>query len=150
MGIEGYEQLTKPRLYLSTIDIPYLVPRIKPYMIRYTSKEGEGEVFMNAMMFYTSSVFLLIILTSASSVATASISNNNIGSTATGSNSNSTSILSNNSGTIGAQSNGNTQPHVNNATVTNEDTTQVFESNASKEEPEGVQSNSDLPANATQ
>jgi len=96
---------------------------------------------MKEIMFYTSSVFLLMILTCASSIATASISNNNIGSVATGSNSNSTSILSNNSGTIGAESNGNTKPNVTSTTQTNTDTTPVFESNAS---------NSDLPDNATQ
>ena len=105
---------------------------------------------MKGIMSYTGSMVLLIVFISTSSMATASISNNNIGSIAAGSNSNSTSILSNNSGTIGAESNGNPQPNVNNATVTNADTTQVFESNASNKEPEGGLSNSDLPANAVQ
>jgi len=105
---------------------------------------------MRVITFYIGSTFLLMILTCASSIATASISNNNIGSVATGSNSNSTSILSNNSGTIGAESNGNTKPNVNSTAQTNTDTTPVFESNGSNKEPEGVLSNSDLPDNATQ
>jgi len=105
---------------------------------------------MKRIIFLTGCAFFSILFIGASSIATASISNNNIGSIATGSNSNSTSILSNNSGTIGAQSDGNTKPNVNNATGTHTDTTQVFESDTYNKESEAVESNSDLPANATQ
>jgi len=104
---------------------------------------------MKKIIFLTGSIFLTLLIC-ASSVATASISNNNIGSIATGSNSNSTSILSDNSGTIGAESNANTGSNVNNTTGTNTDTTRVLGSDTSNKESEAIESNSVLPDNAAQ
>lgn len=103
---------------------------------------------MNRMILYTGNIFLFIVFICISSVAPASISNNNIGSVATASDSNSKSILSNNSGTIGTESNANPKPSANNTTEENTDTTPLFQTDGSKFEGSG--SNSALPDNATQ
>jgi len=102
---------------------------------------------MKKIIFFVCHGLLLSIFICTSSLATASISNNNIGSVATASDSNSKSILSNNSGTIGAESNANPQTGANNTTKENTDTSPLFQTNASKFEGNG--SNSDLPENAT-
>ena len=96
---------------------------------------------MKKIIFLIGGTFFLTILIGVSSIAGAAISNNNVGSIAEASNSNSTSILSNNSGTIGAESNGNSKPNVSNTTQTNADTTTVAGSDIS---------NSELPDNAAQ
>ncbi len=51
---------------------------------------------------YAGNIFLFITFICVNSIAMASISNNNIGSIATASDSGSTSILSDNMGTVGA------------------------------------------------
>ena len=99
---------------------------------------------------YTGNFFLFIVFISISSIATASISNNNIGSIAEASNSNSSSILSDNTGSIGAASNGNIKPNVNNTTQTNTDTTSGAGSDTFNRNLEGTGSNSELPDNAAQ
>ena len=105
---------------------------------------------MLKIIFYADNFFLFIIFISASSIATASISNNNIGSIAEASNSNSSSILSDNTGSIGAASNGNIKPNVNNTTQTNTDTTSGAGSDTFNRNLEGTGSNSELPDNAAQ
>lgn len=103
---------------------------------------------MKRIIFITGGAFLSILFICASSIATASISNNNIGSIATGSNSNSSSILSDNSGAIGAESDGNAKPNVSNTTQTNADTAPLFQTDESKFG--GSDSNRALPDNAAQ
>ncbi len=107
-------------------------------MINVTIKAGGC---MKKIISCTGSIFLFITFICVSSIAAASISNNNVGSIATASNSNSTSILSENSGSIGTASNGNIKPNVNNTTQTNTDTISVNGKDIS---------NSELPDNAAQ
>jgi len=102
---------------------------------------------MRKTIIYGCSSFLFSVLLCVSSLATASISNNNIGSVATASDSNSKSILSNNSGTIGAESNANPTPDANNTKGEIADKTPLFQTDESKFE--GSNLNSALPDNAT-
>ncbi|MBF0572082.1 MAG: hypothetical protein HQL12_09480 [Candidatus Omnitrophica bacterium] len=105
---------------------------------------------MKKIISYTGNIFLFITFIGISSIATASISNNNIGSIAEASNSNSSSILSDNAGSIGAASNSNIKPNANNTTQTNTDTTGDVGNGIFNRNLEETESNSELPDNAAQ